>query len=134
MSEITKDGRPVVFWDCDDGVEELNHTSKDAAIEAYLDDLAEDHLPDTVILYGYARMTPSEPTMEDAVDLVDTFFEGNWEDFQGEDQPDTPNSTCEAALEFLKVLHKDFVPWACELIESEQVDVKLWINNRSEQS
>ena len=121
------DDRTIVFWDCDDGAETLYHRKKDEAIEAYLDNLDREEWKGTATVYGYAPMTVPKPTMENAVDLVDGWFEMNWEEFQGDDGPDTSNSTVEAALEFLTVLHKDFTPWACEVITSEEIDVAVWI-------
>ena len=115
----------VVFWDCDDGAEIFSHTTKEGAIEAYLDGI--DLFDGKIKAYGYARMVVPKPTMEDAVILVEDWFESHWEELQGDDGPDAPNSTCEAALAFLTVLHKNFVPWVCEIVTSEEVDIAEWI-------
>ena len=119
------DDRTVVYWDCSDDAEILNYSIKKEAIESYLD--GRNQWNGTIKVYGYAHMVASKPTIDDAVDLVDHWFEMNWEELQGEDGFDAPNSTVEAALVFLTVLHKDFVPWACEQITSEEVDVGTWI-------
>ncbi len=120
-----KTERPVILWDCDEWTENLEHSEKKDAIESYLD--GRDKWDGTITVYGYARMIAPAPTMDDAVDLVNEWFEMKWEDLQGEDGPVAPNSTCDAALEFLTVLHKDFVPWACEVVTSEEVNVAEWI-------
>lgn len=126
MTEQTPD-RPVVFWDCQDDAEVLTHTTKKGAIESYLDDRGLGEWEGKITVYGYAHMIASKPTMDDAVELVEYWFEMHWEELQGEDAPDTPNSTVVAAHQFLTVLHREFVPWACELVTSEEVDVAAWI-------
>jgi len=117
--------RFVILWDCDDSAEQLNYSTMKEAIEAYLD--GADIWAGMVTVYGYSRMIVPKPDMADAIDLVNDFIEAHWEEYIGEDGPETPNSTCEAALEFLTVLHKNFVPWACEVVTSEEVNVAAWI-------
>lgn len=124
MTEKATD-QPVVFWDCKDDAEVLYHPTRKGAIEYYLD--GADMWDGTIKVYGYAHMVASKPTMDDAVELVNQWFEMNWEELQGEEGFDAPNSTVEAALVFLTVLHKDFVPWACEQVTSEEVNVTAWI-------
>ena len=119
--------RPVILWDCSDDVESLYHKTQKEAIEAFLDDIDPEDREETVMVYGYARMIVPKPTMADAADLVENWFGNNWEEFQGEDGPDTPNSTAVAAHQFLTVLHRDFKPWSCEQVTSEEVNVAAWI-------
>ncbi len=116
----------VILWDCNDDAEVLHHPTKNEAIEAYLDDQV-DVRDGTIQVYGSARMIAPAPGMDDAVDLVQQFFDMNWEELQGEDGWEAPNSTVEAALEFLTVLHRDFVPWACEIVTTDQIGVYAWI-------
>ena len=118
--------RPVILWDCDDSAENLNWDTRDKAIEAYLDGNL-DEISGTITVYGYARMIAPEPDMDDALELVADWFERNWVELQGEDGTDTPDSTVDSAMEFLTVLHKEFVPGACEQVTSEEVDVSAWI-------
>jgi len=117
--------RPVILWDCDDSAEQLNYSTKKVAIEAHLD--GREQWDGTVTVYGYARMIVPKPTMDDAVELVENWFEYRWEEYIGEDGPDTPDSTVEAAHKFLIVMHKEFVPWACEVVTSEEVNVAAWV-------
>lgn len=119
--------RPVILWDCRDDAEDLHHFTRNEAIEAYLDDIDPEDREETITVYGYDHMIVPKPTMADAADLVENWFENNWEEFQGEDGLDTPNSTAVAAHQFLTVLHRDFKPWSCEQVTSEEVNVAAWI-------
>lgn len=124
--------RPVVFWDCSDHAEVLHHSTKKEAIEDHLDSIFADEPADRkekITVYGYAHMVVPAPTQGDAVELVEEWFEGHWEEYVGEDGPNIPNGTYEAALIFLAVLHRYFVPWACEQVTSEEVDVLAWIED-----
>ena len=126
LQESEKPERPVILWDCDDSAEELTWSDKNKAIEAYLDGNLDEH-SGTITVYGYARKYPPKPDMDDASEQVIHWFETNWVEYQGEEEPDISNITVEAALEFLTVLHRNYVPWACEQVTSEEIDVSAWI-------
>lgn len=117
--------RPVVFWDCSNDAEVLYYSTKKEAIESHLDD--SDKLAGKITVYGYARMVIPEPTESDVMDLVEEFFEGRWEEYVGEDAPDITDRMQEAAQQFFTVMREEFVPWACEQVTSEEVDVLAWI-------
>ena len=119
--------RQVVFWDCDDGAEILYHDTKDEVLEAYLDSVDRDKWERVITVYGYARMIVPEPDDSDAASVAEETLDCRWEDFIGEDGSDVTDRMKEAALTFLKVLHEEFVPWACEVVTSEEVDVAAWI-------
>ncbi|KKN17976.1 hypothetical protein LCGC14_0960340 [marine sediment metagenome] len=128
MNEITtQSDRAVVFWSCKDSDEYLHHTTKEEAIEDCLDGI--DVLDGTVTVYGYARMIVSKPGISDADDLLDEFLCGNWEEYISEDGPDITDRMQDAALTFLAVVHEEFIPWSCEVVTTEEVDVAAWITD-----
>lgn len=117
--------RPVILWDCDGDAEQLNHSDKNDAIEAAL--CGSNRWNGTITVYGFARMVVPKPSEEDAETLVDEVFEGRWEEYIGEDGPALTDRMNEAALQFLTVLQEEFVPWACEQVTFEEVDIVEWI-------
>jgi hypothetical protein len=46
----------IVYWSHNDGEEHLYNETEDEAIQAYLDDQGDLELPDTLTLYGFARL------------------------------------------------------------------------------
>ena len=124
---MSESDRSPVYWNCSEDEEILTHETKNNAIEEFLDNIDPNEQEETITVYGYVRMVAPKPDMEDAVTLVGDWFDTNWEELQGEDGPDILNSTYEAALVFLTVLHKEYVPWACEQVTSEEVNVAEWI-------
>lgn len=115
----------IAYWSCEEGDEGLTHTDRNAAIKWYLDGMARDGT-ETIRVYGYARMIVPEPDEGDAEGLLETFFNNNWEEFQGEDGVDiTPEMQADART-FLEALHREFRPWACEIVSTETVNVNDW--------
>ncbi len=124
---MTDEKRQVVFWECHQNAEVLHHETKNEAIENYLDGIDLEDEEETVLVYGFARMVAPKPNKSDADYVVEDWFETHWEEFIGEDVPDITARMNEAALTFLTVLHDEFVPWACEEIESDEINVADWI-------
>ena len=127
------ENRKIEFWDCDDGAELLNYQDIDEALESHLDsEVFEaqqdgDPLPSEVIVYGYAPMKIAAPTEKDADNFLRDFLEGHHEDYQGEDGIEPTDAMTQAAFAFLKVLHAEWVPWMCEVVETKTVNVAAWI-------
>ena len=118
--------RPVAYWDCCDDAEILYHDEKFEAIEAYLD--GGDRWDGTITVHGFARMVVPEPIDGDANELINSHFEGSWEEYLSPvDSPITTERMLAAARIFLRVMHEDFEPWVCEIVTSEEVDVAAWI-------
>ena len=119
--------RQVVFWECHQNAEILHHENENEAIEAYLDDCDMENEKETITVYGFARMIVPKPTKSDVGYLVAELLETHWEEFTGEEEPDITPRMNEAALTFLTVLHEEFESWACEEIESHEINVVDWI-------
>ena len=123
-----KPDRPVILWDCDEDAVSLHYETKKEAIESFLDDTPLEDQGETITVFGYARMIVPQPDEANAESLVEEeFLGGLWEEYIGEDGPDITARMNEAALAFLTVLHEEFVPWACEQVSSEKINVAEWI-------
>ncbi len=117
--------RPVILWDCDYGAETLHHSTMDEAIEAELDqNWDQDEEGQKIKVYGYARMIAPGINVEP---FLEEFFERQWEELQDEDGVDVTAGMRFAAETFLDTMHQEFVPWACEQVTSEEIDVSAWI-------
>ena len=115
--------REIVFWDCDEHREELTWTDRDEAIEYGIDDAAEDS-PETIMVYGFARMTPSL----DANDVREWLANGPFDELLDPDGDDWWTDDMQrAAEEFCARIRGAFKPWACEQVTKETVNVREWL-------
>ena len=119
-----------VFWDCADG-EELHHTDPDDAVECYLNNRFP-QLPETVTLTGYA---PDE-VPPDAVDHLlgeeggplRAVLDALPEPYGNPEEPiDATPAMLEAEKAFVSAVLKEFKPWACHEVCSEEINVKDWL-------
>jgi hypothetical protein len=128
--------REVVFYSCTDDCEHLIHTDDDEAIEEWLDRRCEfgrsddDNraaFPETVTVYGWARMPPPEFGPEDVDALLEWVTERHYEELlDPDDAPDIPLALVAAANEFLATVSKELPIWSCEIVEERVVDVREW--------
>ncbi len=118
--------REIVYWDVANK-EYLTHACKEEAIEYILDDI-DGPLPKVIEICGYARMdTGLEPgpladtILEDLLEKVDEEYGSPDESFEPTDE------MVEAAKELAKTFIDGYVPWACEIVARESVDVAEWV-------
>lgn len=122
----------IVFWDCCDS-EELYHSDKDEAIEAFLDGFMlpvmkpEDWaaVPKTIEVSGYVRAKVDRNLdgipLEHILELLD-------EDYGNPDAETKPTKRMkEAEKEFLKVVLEEYFVWNCEKVCKEEVNTMEWI-------
>ena len=118
------------FWTCVDGEEILRHETRDEAIEAYLDDCFNvpakfSDLPETVTLHGFSPMKVSVGSCG----ALESMLESLDEEYANPDgdptKPTEKMRTAEAA--FIAVVESEYVPWMCEEVASEEVNVMEWV-------
>lgn len=125
MSEEKK--REIVLWDCEKDRDVLIHSTKDEAIEYFLDTERCSPLPlgEKITVYGFARMPVVFPSarmiVQDIYELLDDDYNtpGEWTE---------PGECVEKEAEkLLEKIKQDYVPWACEVVHEEEVDVTQWV-------
>lgn len=125
--EILNSPEPkVICWSCNPDAEVLGR-DPDQAILDYLDEYLDrdEETPETVILYGYARMpvkVDPEQILEDIIERLDEEYgdpDGNF---------DTPISDDmkKAAQYLAAVVERDYESWACYQVSETTIDVKKW--------
>ena len=120
-----KDGREIVWWDCDRDAEGLQHDNREDAIATWLD--ARDLRSGSVVVYGYARMGFGKVEWE-IDNVINALFEGPWAELgDPENGPDVTRRMLDAARAFVEIMREEFTVWACEVVHSEDVDVAAWI-------
>lgn len=124
----------IVFWDCDESAEYLDWTSRNAAIGAHLESLIRPNmtvtevlaaLPEEIKVHGYARRewSPADcgDPLKDVLQRLDAEY-GN---------PDEETKPTEAMMDasrvFLDVVCGGYKGWSCEVIHTEPVIVREWI-------
>jgi hypothetical protein len=114
--------REVVFWDCRDDREQLIHDSIGEAVYAWADE-RDGPLPETVTVYGFARMElPSEERIAETV--LEHLIERIDEDYGNPDDWAKPTEAMlTAAREFARVFRAEYECWACEEVTRQTVRV-----------
>jgi hypothetical protein len=122
----------TVYYGIND-LERLEHTTVDDAVCYYLDDIAREDWPETLLVEGYRR-EPFEfnadyildNALEQACELMDPDGDGSSERFTDAMQV--------AAREFAAVLTREFVPWACSKNGDDHiVNVLVWVQKNQPQ-
>ena len=116
--------RKIVFWDCDDDAEILHHETEYEAIEAHLDGIYPAEWGETITVYGFARKITPKIDPDRVLEYIE---EHEWEEFIREDGMDITPRMKEAAQTFVDILHEEFVPWRCDRVSSEEIDVAAWV-------
>ena len=132
----------IVYWDCDDGAELLEHSDIGDAIGAFLDDYGSPGMTPEAFLkaledlgelevFGYRRMEVTAGPGH----CLDALLELLDENYRGPDSDATGATASMQAAEatFLAAVIAEYTPWACEQFTSEKVDPVAWVKeNRSD--
>lgn len=113
----------IVYYGNDDD-EHLYEKEADQYIEYALDALSE--LPATIEIVAYRRMKPNHWDGESIIEHILEDIDQNFGVPDGEVFEATPNMVVAAEV-LAKVIVEEYVPWACEAVETFQVDVQVWI-------
>jgi hypothetical protein len=126
------------YWSCDADGESLSCTTKDEAVEAYLDEYGRDwcaRLPcferGTLTVYGYAedeldrekigRWTGEGGPLSRLLEILD-------EDYGSPEEATEPTTPMEAAeRNLIAVVLREYDVWRCHKVCTEEVDVAAWI-------
>ena len=130
----------IVYWDCDDGAEILEHTDQDEAIGAHLDQLGEPGITPAAFLkvledmgelevFGYHRMEVTFSGGHCLEDLLEHLDE-NLGDPNGDGATASPSMKA-AEETFLAAVIAEYKPWACEQSTSEKVDPVAWVKENN---
>lgn len=133
MSDQAK--REIVYWDCDETADTLEHETIDDAIEARLEGLGPDKEPGTIKVYGWARKVITPDDFPSPLELIMDRIAEDDGGLLGEAGPDDKitDAMLDAEKVFLNMVAREFVPWACEIVETRTVNVAEWIKaNRPE--
>lgn len=114
----------VIAWDGLDS-ECMNHEDMDNAIEEVLDDM--EPLPETIEVTAFRRERIGRHWC--GMKILDYILESLDEQFGDPDgERMTPTPAMFAAADALwATIEADFVPWACEAVETFEVDVQKWV-------
>ena len=124
--------KEIVFWNCDKDAELLSCEYFDEAIEDYLVKIPFHSYPKKLAVYGFARMTIDENDCEDVLeDLINRLDE----DYGSPDGPSNITADMiQAETEFIRVVVQEYIPWTCELVKIENVNISKWLENNKEWS
>lgn len=131
MTDETKKPEPdIVFYGINDP-ERLEYEDDDEAIEAYLDDLYPDDLPETIELCGYARREIKPEFLSDS--LLGSALEGLDEEFGDPDGNHTKptQNMKDAEKVFIEAILAEYEPWMCECVSREEINVKEWVEKNA---
>lgn len=124
--------REAKFYDCE-SAEILTHESPYAAIDDWYGNVGRD-CPDTVTVDGYAPLVVSvntvgvERLLEEALERLDEEL-GN-----PDAEPTEPTEAMKKAADALAaVIVAEYVPWACEKVSSEVVNMKQWLKDNPQE-
>lgn len=119
------ENKEVVFWDCDDSTERLQHETIDEAVQDYLDSFTDGSAePGVIEVFGYARIKVNQERFKAVVlEAAETYLAEN---FDGEDGHEQCDDIKVAAGVFVGVYLENYTPWGCQIVKIEKVDVKEW--------
>ncbi len=117
--------REVVLFSAGDGErEQLIARSVEEAVREWADERLDEELPDTVTVYGYARMqVPLDPAC-----LLERVLEHLDEEHGGEDETEPTDGMKAAAQVFVDAVMKEYTPWACEQVTTQEVRVSPYVD------
>lgn len=125
--------RTIVFWSCYGDAENLTDTDPDDAIRDYLDGFLSpgcdvlEMLPETVELYGYARMKTDGIEL-DADSILERVLENLDDEYGDPDDRTTPTPAMKkAAKAFVAVIRDEYKVWSCEVVNRQVIQVEDWV-------
>jgi len=102
----------------------------DEAVEDHIDNCIEEGLEGDLTVLEFKRATIPEPTKGEAESLLDSLWDDLNDEYGDPDyiEQNEPSETIKnEAIEFLKKVYADYVPWAMEPTGKEiQVNLKKW--------
>lgn len=123
--------RQIIYWGFPDK-EHLQFDGKDEAIEAIIDDMYPNPLVGTIEVAGFARVD-----IRGACDLLQAILDYLEEEFGDPDgdgcigdgcmNDDPPKAVLDAEKAFIDALTEWYIPWQCEEVCRETVDVAAWV-------
>ena len=135
--------REIILWDCNEEKEQLSHLELDDAIEAAIEPWLErgmtreqflaqldEALGPTINVHGFARS--EMPTFERLLDKLMDWLDIDLE-LGSPDGPDEPSEGLKAAARtFHEALLREYTPWSCEPVTTEEVNLREWIEKHPE--
>ena len=116
----------IAYWDCDDSTERLWHEDKDEAIESHLEGLEDVYENgEEIEVYGYKRGEVNIQRFHEYI--LEAAHDYLGERYDGEDGHEQCDRIEEAALKFVTTYVENYSVWGCELVKTEKVNVKEWI-------
>ena len=116
----------IEFWDTEDS-ECLIYKTQDEAIEAILDQLDLNQLPETLEMCGYARTVIQEKYLGDG-SLLEYILERLDEEYGYADGYTEPTEAMiDAEKAFIGVILSEYKPWTCEIVERKTINVQEWV-------
>jgi hypothetical protein len=113
----------VAYWDCEYDHEQLVYSEIEEAVEAWAD-RQEGALPETVKVYGFARMDlpPTEKIASRVLEHLYGWIDDEYGDPNGSGEA-APLALLASALQFAEAFRKEYTAWACEQVTSRVVRV-----------
>ena len=126
MENLEKSDKPEIdYWDSP-YAEILSYDSKDEAIEQLLSD-HESPLPKDLEIAAYVRKKVTMDPELQAQNILERLFEDMDEEYAGDDSTEAKPEDIADAEEFVKKVFKRYVPWQCDRVKTETINVKKWV-------
>lgn len=110
------------YWDTNNETEYLRFEDKNEAIEDYVNE--NEAVDGTVMVYGFKRQEVDSGKFANFI--LEKCYDYLSEDFDGEDGHEQNKEIKEAAMSFVKVYLNNYMPWQCDEIIKEEIDIKKW--------
>ena len=113
---VTMDTTPddIVFWDTDDGTEQLSHGELEEAVEYALDCIHPGPYPEEIEVFGWRRRVVGENALS-ASSWTENILEWLDEEYGDPDAGFEPTKRMkEAAEKCMAVFREEYTAWQCE--------------------
>ncbi len=130
----SKDGREIVLWSCDPEAEEMSATDIEEAVTDWIEyaENTERPVPETIAVYGYARMVPSWPDghqiLDNILEALDDDGYGSPEEYSIEHASDLMKKAADVLADVIK---SDYKIWSCEIVHTEEVKISDYRQSKS---
>lgn len=120
--------REPVFWSCNEDEEYLTFMDIDDAIRDYVENdsypTPRDELPDEIEVYGFAR---HQLKRLEVPDMLSYCLEVLDDELVCEEATEPTKAMIKAHEKLIDVIVRDYMPWTCDLVTIETVDLKSWL-------